>query len=101
MLSRTPIADRAIEKLDLLDRVVEHKKVFFRSGWANYDAARAGTIRLAPPESKLQSLRLDYTKMRDMFFGATPGFDDIVKGLRLLEAWINDAIARANIPGTA
>lgn len=99
MLGRTPTADRAIDALDLLARVVEHKKLYFRSGRANYEAAGRGSIRLAPSESKLAPLKVDYAKMKDMFFGEIPAFDEIVKGLTLLEARINAASSRASAPG--
>jgi len=91
-LSKTAIADLAIDKLDLLDRVVEHKKIFFRSAWANYDDARSGHIHLVPPESKLALLRGDYAKMRDMFFGDVPAFDEIIQSLGILENRINAAV---------
>ena len=35
----------AIKDLDLLRAVAEHKSVFFRSAWANYDTACPGTLR--------------------------------------------------------
>lgn len=83
------IAENALKRLDLLDRVVEHKSVFFRSGWARYNEARRGSLRLVPKEEMLTSLRVDYDKMRDMFFGERPPFDEIITTLTTLEAQIN------------
>ncbi|HEX8163583.1 MAG TPA: nucleotidyl transferase AbiEii/AbiGii toxin family protein [Pyrinomonadaceae bacterium] len=92
-LALLPIAERALERLDLLDRVVEHKKTFFRLARANYDEARAGNIRLLPHEARLAALRVDYDKMRDMFFGEIPSFDSIMESLTKLEGVINARVA--------
>jgi hypothetical protein len=92
-LALLPAGDRALERLDLLDRVVEHKKTFFRLVRANYDEARTGNIRLLPHDARLAALRIDYDKMRDMFFGEIPSFDSIIESLTKLEAKINTKVS--------
>ena len=80
----------AAKDLELLAQVAEHKAIFFRSGWASYDRARPGTLRLAPKEHRLKDLRDDYRKMAPMMFDADPpSFDDILSKIRLLEQTIN------------
>lgn len=93
-LALLPIGERALERLDLLDRVVDHKKTFFRLARANYDEARTGSIRLLPHDARLRALRVDYDRMRDMFFGEIPSFDSIVESLTKLEARINTRVSQ-------
>jgi hypothetical protein len=92
-LAETQVAENAMKSLDLLERVVEHKSVFFRSGWAKYNEARTGHLRLVPGGERQRSLRLDYDKMKDMFFGERPSFDEILSTLGQLEARINSETA--------
>lgn len=74
----------------LLSQVAKHKATFFRSGWASYDRAQAGTLRLVPDAYRLKDLRDDYLKMHPMMFDHDPpSFDDILARIRLLEATIN------------
>ena len=48
-----------------------------------------GEIRLMPPEHRLKSLAADYAKMREMIFGDSPQWKDILTGLQNLEVVIN------------
>ena len=89
MLARSPFRARALADLDLLARVVQHKIDFFRCGWAQYDQAKPGSMRLVPPESRLKELRDDYAEMGVMMFGTPPSFDEVLQDLRVLEAEIN------------
>lgn len=81
----------ALVNRDLLVDVVKHKKVFYNTGYANYDACLAGQLRLLPDEVMLAALRVDFQRMVDagMFIGDPPSFDAIVGRLRVLEATIN------------
>jgi predicted nucleotidyltransferase component of viral defense system len=92
-LSQTPISERAVDRLELLNRVVDHKKTFFRQARANYDEAREGKIHLLPHDARIAALNVDYEKMRDMFFGDIPSFNDIIKSLAKLESLINTKVS--------
>lgn len=83
-LIRKGVANSAVQKLDLLARVAEHKSLFFRSASAKYGEAVRGTLRIAPPEHRLKPLQDDYGKMQQMFFGEPPNFDSIIA---LLSQW--------------
>ncbi len=83
-LIRKGVSSQAARHLELLARVAEHKSLFFRSSWANYGQAAMGTLRITPPEHRLKSLREDYTKMQQMFFGEPPEFDAM---LAVLSEW--------------
>lgn len=41
-LANTPVADRALADVELRKRVVAHKSVYFRSGWAHYALEQPG-----------------------------------------------------------
>ncbi len=90
-LSNSEVIEPAMRKLELLDRVAIHKRVFFKSAWASYDTARAGTLRLVPSERILDELRQDYATMEPMFFADPPGFDTILNKLREVEGLINNS----------
>jgi len=85
-----PDGQRAMKDLDLLDRVVRHKRIYFQSAWAHYEAAKSGSLRLVPPEHRLAELRADYQKMQEMFTEPPPLFDNILRQLRSIEDAINN-----------
>jgi Nucleotidyl transferase AbiEii toxin, Type IV TA system len=89
MLAQTDGND-ALARLDLLERVVNHKKFFFASAWASYDTARPGEFQLVPAHNRIGDLRSDYKEMKAMIFGAYPEWDQIIKGLAGLERRINN-----------
>lgn len=88
-LWQTAIGEQALKRIDLLERVVAHKTVFFRSTWAHYETAVPGTFRLLPPSPRKPLLEKDYNEMRAMIFGEFPEWDEIVRGLQVLENRIN------------
>jgi hypothetical protein len=75
------LGEKAIAMLKLLDRVVQHKMVFFQSSWALYGEAKKGTLRIAPSAERMEELLKDYEDMGTMFFGARPKFTEIVNTL--------------------
>ena len=81
--------DKVLEEIDLLDKVVAFKKKFYPRGWANYDLAKRGTIKLIPEQYRIDELKKDYNTMQDMLFGDKPSFDVIMDSLRKLEEKIN------------
>ncbi len=85
-IGRRSVPDRA-----MLADVVKHKKVFFYSAHANYDACLTGELRLAPEGALLEALDADFRQMiKDgMFDVEPPGFDKIVSRVKTLEREIN------------
>jgi hypothetical protein len=96
-LSRSPILEHALNNMSLLDRVARHKSVFFKAGWANYESARPGTLRLVPRDQTAADLVQDYTAMHPMFFRDPPNFDTILNALQGLERRVN-ATADNEVP---
>lgn len=89
MLARSDIGAKALEEPQLLAAVAQHKAKFFRAAWAKYDEAQLGSLKLAPHEKLERALRADYAKMREMFFGEPPKFEDVIAGIRELQRSIN------------
>ena len=93
MLSQIDICNEALSRLDLLERVVKHKTLFFASAWASYDTAMPGGFHLLPANHRIDDLRSDYKEMKAMIFGAYPEWDAIIESLTALERRINDISA--------
>jgi len=89
MMAQSSIKEKALASLELLENVVVFKKRFYPRGWADYDAAKPGTLKLLPSQSIEQTLRQDYKDMRSMIFGEYPEFDIILEILKNLENEIN------------
>jgi len=80
----------AFEQKALLDEVAEFKNKFYYRGWARYDEAKIGTLKLMPPAHAIEYLEKDYKKMQNMLFGAEkPTFSEIMDEIEKLEAEIN------------
>ncbi len=91
-LAQSPVWQRAIATIELLDRVAVHKRIFFKMAGAHYETARPGTLRLTPSDHIVGQLRQDYLDMRPMFFREPPSFEEILSSLPEMEARINNAV---------
>lgn len=89
-LGRSAVADGALARDDLRQRVTDWKSRFFAANWARYDLAKPGTFRLVPPESRRAELERDYRAMRDMFLVEPPPFEQLLDSLGGLEKRINE-----------
>lgn len=88
-LLNSPTRAEALKQIDLLERVANHKKVYFSSTWANYDVARKGTLRLSPPPRVREELEKDYKLMEPMFFGEIPKWSLILQNIADFEKEFN------------
>jgi hypothetical protein len=86
---RSELGAKAIANTILLDQVVEHKQIFFPSGWAHYDTAKPGSMKLVPDADMEKQLRSDYEGMREMFFGEIEDFDAVMGTIRELQTLLN------------
>lgn len=82
--------EKAYQNLELLDKVVKFKQKFYPRGWAKYEDAKPGTIRLIPANNHISELKSDYTNMRNMIYGYYPSFDELMKSIQKLEVEINN-----------
>ena len=83
------IFDKAIQNIDLLMKVAEHKDLFFKENKARYDLAKPGSLRLLPQKEHVLQLKGDYENMQTMFFEDPPAFDEILEKLKTVEGEIN------------
>jgi Nucleotidyl transferase AbiEii toxin, Type IV TA system len=89
-LYQSPIGPRAMADLALLEKVITHKDLFFRSGWAHFDTARPGSFRLVPPEDRHAVLKADYRVMQEsMIFGDSYAFEELMAMLAEIERKLN------------
>ncbi len=89
MMATSPVKGAALADLVLLEDVVSFKKRFYPRGWAQYDEAKPGTMRLVPAGHALATVEKDYAQMRNMIFGRYPDFAEIMATLQDLENEIN------------
>jgi len=90
MLLDTDEGKAAVTNVDLLAQVSQHKTTFFRSGWASYDTAKPGSLRLMPDEARIKDLRVDYRNMAPMMFDENPpSFDSLLAKIAALQESIN------------
>lgn len=91
MLSKHTAGESALARMNLLEQVVNHKCVFFRSGWAQYKSAKPGSFHLLPDSSRIKALQQDYLLMWPMFSLDPPSWEEVLEGLNRLEVRINAA----------
>ena len=91
-MAASPVKDQALADLGLLASVVEFKKRFYPRGWAMYDLARPGTLRLVPEGHVLASITTDYRAMANMIFGEYPALNVLMGHLKALEDEINGIV---------
>lgn len=88
-IAKTDIKERALSNFELLNKVAEFKMRFYPRGWARYQDAKPGTLKLLPPAHNLSLLEEDYENMGEMIFGPRPGFEEMMYALAKLENEIN------------
>ncbi|MFA4888546.1 MAG: nucleotidyl transferase AbiEii/AbiGii toxin family protein [Candidatus Omnitrophota bacterium] len=85
----SPIYGKAIQNIDLLIKVAEHKALFFKDSKARYDLAKPGSLRLMPQNEHIVQLNEDYRQMQEMFFEDPPSFESVLEKLKTAEEEIN------------
>ncbi len=66
------IGRKAAGDLELFERIVAHRQVYFRFTWMNYDTMHQGRLRLVPPNEQLAHWKSDYAnERRDVFWKAS------------------------------
>lgn len=88
-LLNSEIKKRALADGALLERVAIHKSIYFASGWARYETARKGSLKLSPLPRLLANLENDFRLMNQMFFGEIPDWQLILKTIKQFETEFN------------
>lgn len=92
MMASDKVKDEALEDLELLKNVVDFKQKFYPRAWAKYEEAIPETLKLLPPEFRLEALKKDYQAMQNMIFDKKLSFDEIITTLKKLESEINNTL---------
>jgi Domain of unknown function (DUF1814). len=88
-IASSDFKEKAMENIELLEKVAAFKEKFQPQSWAKYNEAKRGTLKLIPPEQNLKHLEKDYTQMQNMLFGEKPTFSEILETIKQLESEIN------------
>ena len=88
-MANSSVKEDAFADLDLLKKVVDFKMKFYPRSWADYPAAKPGTLKLFPPDFRLPELQADYERMQYMLYGKIPTFEQIMACITDLENEIN------------
>ena len=88
-IANAPVGSEAIDDIELLLDVAEHKATYFPSPKARYELAKPGTLRLVPPNKLLAELENDYERMQEMFIATPATFAKIIEDITTLEQRIN------------
>ena len=85
MIYKSKYFNEIIKHKDLFEEVKYFKSKYYRTSWSNIENSALESISLIPSEDRLETIKLDYQKMADMFFETPPSFEEIIAGLRELE----------------
>jgi hypothetical protein len=88
-MAGSDVKDAAFADTALLAAVVSFKDKFYHRGWARYDLAKPGTMKLTPQDHVMVQVEKDYEQMRFMIFGERPEFSDMMVEIQSLEDAIN------------
>ena len=88
-MAKSPVKEKAFERLDLLQKVVDFKMKFYPRAWARYPEAVPATLKLLPPSYRLGALQEDYSAMRNMLYGEIPSFETMMDAVGELEKEIH------------
>jgi len=89
-LMQKGIGEKAASDLDLFTRIRDHRRVYFRYTWMDYDSLAPGSLRLVPLEDQIANWEADYTGMqREMFYGDVPDFDDVLTTVKSFQERFN------------
>lgn len=88
----TDIKEKSFNNMTLLQAVIEFKKKFYASNWANYDEIMIGKLQLIPSSKGLEVFSTDYESMKNMLFGEKISFDTIISVIKEYEQLFNQYI---------
>jgi hypothetical protein len=73
------VGKRAVDDVELFERVVQHRETFYYRPGVDYDSMRSRLFSLVPHGNHLALWKQDYDQLKEnMLFGNPPVFDDII-----------------------
>jgi len=89
IMAQSTVKQEALDDLELLEQVIDFKNKFYPANWAKFDEAKPNTLKLIPPDFRLNELKKDYKAMEHMIFDKHLKFEEIIETLQALEDEIN------------
>lgn len=89
LMAQSAIKNEALTDMPLLQEVVAFKQQFYPSGWARYELAQPGSLKLLPPVERYNELATDFARMQEMIFAKQQSLDAILSTLSALQDEIN------------
>lgn len=84
------VADEALEDVDLFNKVVEHRKVFYKIGSLDYSLMAKGSLSICPSAERRSAWEKDYNDMKaEMFHGKPPSFEEVLEVIAEAEKRFN------------
>lgn len=83
MMTQAEIGEKVISEKALYEELVDYRRRYHKLNWVNYDSLKRTTIDFIPPDEILDHYKADYEIMqREMIYGPSPGFNDLIHFLR-------------------
>ena len=87
----TEYADLAFTDMSLYEKIVEHRKQFFKVSGVDYEMHQPQFIDLNPPVHVYSGWENDYHTMKEnMIYSESPSFKDLMSNIKSLQARINN-----------
>ncbi|MEX0324006.1 MAG: nucleotidyl transferase AbiEii/AbiGii toxin family protein [Puniceicoccaceae bacterium] len=84
------VAESAAANMDLFNKIREHRRVYFKYTWMDYETLIPGKLRLIPLEEQMPDWKVDYTGMQqEMFYGDVPDFSEVLATVKAFEVKFN------------
>ena len=89
-LMNTGFADIALSDLTLYDKLVEHRKLYYKVSGIDYNKHQPKDINLIPSEQIYKEWENDYNSMKeDIIFSEPPSLSDLMSKIKSLQARVN------------
>lgn len=89
---KTPIAEHAINDVELYRQVIAHRRTFIGLRGFNYNTLYPATLNIVPPASIIEQWKADYENMRlQMIYDDSVSFEELVNNLNDLNDWIKES----------
>lgn len=85
----TPIAEKALNDIELYKHIIAHRKVFIGLTEFDYNTLVPQSINIIPPESVISKWEDDYNKMQTMIYGKPLSFNEIINKIKQLNEKLN------------
>jgi len=88
-IARSSQLDEIVKDISLLEKIIDHREVFYRQPSANYQKILNGELNLIPTGDLLDSTKADYSRMDEMIYEESPELADVIKMLNIIQQRVN------------